>query len=145
MKRQDIFYEDEVQESKEMREYSETIYTKRFNNWIKTVLINKYCDSLKIKIAPSIFDLCSGRGGDLAKWFKRRPGHYVGLEYQESLVEKAMQRYQELSQTHKNCGDLRAIFLVGDAGDQNNTIDKVLQNETFKDIKNPIWFDIVSC
>lgn len=47
--RQDVFYEDELQDSRDMRNYSEIIFTKKVNNWIKTVLINKYCDKLKIR------------------------------------------------------------------------------------------------
>lgn len=35
--------------------------------------------------------------------------------------------------------------MIGDAGDPNNTIDKILQHDSFKDIKQPIVFDIVSC
>ena len=80
--RQDVFYDDELgQDDRQLREFSEIIFLRKFNNWIKVVLINKYNNMLPIKVKPSVFDLCSGKGGDLAKWNKLKPGHYVGLEY----------------------------------------------------------------
>jgi hypothetical protein len=41
--------------------------------------------------------------------------------------------------------DFPSIFIVADAGDEKNTIDKILDNEAFRDIKKQIVFDIVSC
>ena len=91
---------------------------RKFNNWIKTILINKYIDLLPIRIKPSVFDLCSGRGGDLGKWLKRRPGHYVALEYQQTLIDKAIDRLKLMKGVN-----FPSIFLVADAGDTNTTID----------------------
>jgi len=67
-----------------------------------------------------VFDLCSGKGGDLTKWLKTsRPlSHYVALEYQESLTDQAIKRFKDLRITK-----FPAIFIVGDAGDELNTID----------------------
>ena len=48
------------------REHSETIFLKRFNNFIKTLLISQFCRMSGTQL--SVFDLCCGRGGDLGKW-----------------------------------------------------------------------------
>ena len=48
------------------REHSETIFVKRFNNFIKNMLITQFCRLSGPKL--SVLDLCCGRGGDLHKW-----------------------------------------------------------------------------
>ena len=138
--RQDVFYDNDMQDNQQIRRYSDISFLRNFNNWIKAVLINKYCYKLKFNKSISIFDLCSGKGGDLMKWIKKKPAHYVALEYQEALINKAIERLNSLSNI-----DFPSIFIVADAGDENNTIDKILDNEKFHDIKNRIVFDIVSC
>ena len=85
--------------------------------------------------------MCSGRGGDIKKWKRLNPSHYVALEYQETLTDKAIDRLKEMKYVK-----YPSIFIVADAGDPNTTIDQVLQtHETFRDIKQKIVFDIVSC
>ncbi len=79
-----------------MREYSDIIVLRKFNNFIKAVLINKYYHMQRFKNNPSIFDLCSGRGGDINKWSRLKPSHYVALEYQESLIDKAVERLKNM-------------------------------------------------
>jgi mRNA (guanine-N7-)-methyltransferase len=114
-----VFYDDEqAEEGLSLREFSVIIFLRKFNNWIKSVLINKYVEALDFKHLPSVFDLCSGRGGDLNKWLFKKPSHYIALEYQENLIEKAMDRFKNLKKA-----EFPAIFIVGDAGDKNTTID----------------------
>jgi mRNA (guanine-N7-)-methyltransferase len=48
------------------REHSETIFLKKFNNFIKTLLIIQF--SRQSGGGLSVLDLCCGRGGDLGKW-----------------------------------------------------------------------------
>lgn len=140
--RQDVFYDDDIgEEGKESREFSEIIFLRKFNNWIKTVLINKYCDRLSFRNNPSVLDLCAGKGGDLNKWIKRGVSHYVAMEYQDSLIQKGMQRLKEMRNVR-----FPSIFVVHDAGDPNTLVDRVLDNrDIFKNIKRKIVFDIVSC
>ncbi len=88
-----------------------------------------------------MFDLCAGKGGDINKWQRQHPSHYVALEFQQALIDKAVERLK-LRQTP----NYPSIFIVADAGDKNTTIDNVLSNhEEFKGFGRNIVFDIVSC
>ncbi len=50
---------------------------------------------------PSVFDLCSGKGGDNTKWIMKKPSHYIALEFQEKLVLEADKRMFESLQREK--------------------------------------------
>ena len=146
------------------REDSETIFVKKFNNFIKSQLINLVCFTCKPKglcdqfnnSNLSILDLCCGRGGDLGKWAKNGIAHYVGVDLSEALVEEAKRRYTE---SHVNRGGgqqrggrgganqqvFKAVFMVNDAANPHDPLDKVLKHElVLQDIKDKIMFDIVS-
>ena len=93
--RQDVFYDDDVgggMEDQSLRGYSEIIFLRAFNNWIKSLQINKYSEMLIPRPMPSVFDLCAGKGGDIHKWLRQKPSHYVALEYQQALIDKAVER-----------------------------------------------------
>jgi len=65
----------------------------------------------------------------------------VALEYQEALIDKAIERLKEIKGIR-----FPSIFIVADAGDPNTQIDHVLStHEAFRDIRQKIVFDIVSC
>lgn len=59
----------------ERREFSPIIGLKKFNNWIKSVLIGKFAHRPRGKV----LDVGCGKGGDLNKWKQARIGLYVGL------------------------------------------------------------------
>eukprot|EP00347_Sterkiella_histriomuscorum_P015000 403358695 len=132
-----------MQDNQQTREFSEIIFMRKFNNFIKAILIDMYNEKLQKncrQYKPSIFDLCSGKGGDLMKWLYKKPSHYVALEYQEQLSLIAKERLLAKSNVK-----FPSIFVVADAGDPTMTIDKVFQDDRLRDIKTPIVFDIVSC
>lgn len=75
------------------RDQSATIFLKKFNNFIKSILINKFARELGFGI--SVLDLCCGRGGDIGKWHKQNILHYVGADLSEPLVREGRSRYLE--------------------------------------------------
>lgn len=57
---------------------SETLFIKKMNNFIKTLLIKEAVGYRRRDL--SVLDLCCGMGGDLEKWQKVRIAHYVGSD-----------------------------------------------------------------
>ena len=65
---------------------SETIFIKKMNNFIKTLLIKEAVGRRK---DLSVLDLCCGVGGDLEKWSKVNIAHYVGSDLSDKSVIEA--------------------------------------------------------
>lgn len=82
-----------------------------FNNWVKSVLIQKFssskdhqlgatqtsrCDSRGPEYHLKVLDLGCGKGGDLQKWNSapQRVELYVGLDPAEVSIEQARERYE---------------------------------------------------
>lgn len=66
----------------DQRELSPIIGLKKFNNWIKSVLIGKFCDRPRdygMSRGARVLDIGCGKGGDLNKWKQARISLYVGL------------------------------------------------------------------
>jgi mRNA (guanine-N7-)-methyltransferase len=82
---------------------------KAFNNWIKSVLIQKMAyeplsRSSYIKQSPRgsrlsgrVLDIGVGKGGDLQKWQKARIREYVALDVADVSVEQAKGRWKKMS------------------------------------------------
>ncbi|KAJ2522498.1 mRNA cap guanine-N7 methyltransferase [Coemansia sp. RSA 1939] len=62
-----------------------------FNNWTKTVLINRHASR-----GCRVLDLGCGKGGDLRKWAHAGIGEYVGMDIASVSVEQAAERYGEM-------------------------------------------------
>ena len=60
------------------RELSPIIGLKKFNNWIKSVLIGKFAHRGSGPGA-NVLDIGCGKGGDLNKWKQARIRLYVGM------------------------------------------------------------------
>ncbi|KZO97880.1 guanine-N(7)-methyltransferase [Calocera viscosa TUFC12733] len=82
------------------RRESPIIALKNFNNWVKSVLIQKYGrvgrggrDAL-----VRVLDIGCGKGGDLLKWSKNGVGEYIGLDVAEISVRQAEERYLDMRQ-----------------------------------------------
>lgn len=82
---------------REARVDSPIIGLKRFNNWIKSVLIGRF-GRREGDTAPQIkvLDLGCGKGGDLQKWAKAGTDEYVGIDIAAVSVEQARSRWQGL-------------------------------------------------
>ncbi|WVQ74535.1 hypothetical protein IAR50_004136 [Cryptococcus sp. DSM 104548] len=86
------FYNSRPDVGVEKREFSPIIGLKKFNNWIKSVLIGKFAHRPRGKV----LDVGCGKGGDLNKWKQARIALYVGIDLAEQSVEQAADRYQRL-------------------------------------------------
>ncbi|WVQ78726.1 hypothetical protein IAT38_000813 [Cryptococcus sp. DSM 104549] len=75
------------------REFSPIIGLKKFNNWVKSVLIGKFAHRPRGRV----LDVGCGKGGDLNKWKQARIGLYVGLDLASTSVEQAADRYHRLN------------------------------------------------
>lgn len=60
---------------------------RKTNNWIKRILIEKYCQE-----NASVLDLCCGKGGDLLKYKNRHIRSYVGVDFSGESLRAAMDR-----------------------------------------------------
>ena len=90
---QEVYYETQNQRTNDMRELSPLVFLKRFNNFIKSVLINEYT---KGRFDLSVLDLCCGKGGDLHhKWRLARIAHYVGADLSRESIKTAKEKHEE--------------------------------------------------
>ena len=96
------------------REESPIIALRKFNNWIKSVLVGSFArgrePTLDGRTQPRggrILDLGCGKGGDLKKWEKVQPCGLVGADIAAVSIEQAIKRHSEVS--HKYPGDFFAF------------------------------------
>lgn len=86
------------------RQHSPTIHLRHFNNWIKSVLIERFCPQPN----ATIFDLACGKGGDISKWKLKNPNEWLFADISFESLKRAYERYRMTSSPS------RAIFLGGD-------------------------------
>ena len=84
------------------REFSPIIGLKKFNNWIKSVLIGKFVyrppGGVGRGPGANVLDIGCGKGGDLNKWKMAKINMYVGLDIAEGSVDDARDRYANMRQ-----------------------------------------------
>ncbi|KAI8376602.1 guanine-N(7)-methyltransferase domain-containing protein [Choanephora cucurbitarum] len=73
------------------RKESRIIRLRSFNNWVKSVLIQRY-------VRPNfhVFDMGCGKGGDLLKWAKARIRHLVAADIADVSLQQMQERYKTL-------------------------------------------------
>ncbi|CBQ72571.1 related to RNA (guanine-N7-) methyltransferase [Sporisorium reilianum SRZ2] len=84
------------------REESPIIALRKFNNWIKSVLVGTFArgrdptlDGRTRARGGRILDLGCGKGGDLKKWEKVRPSGLVGADIAAVSIEQAIARHRD--------------------------------------------------
>ena len=86
------------------RQNSRTIHLRQFNNWIKAILVQKYCP----EPYAAILDVACGRGGDIPKWKRKNPNQFVFGDISIDSLKEAYKKYRAVK-----CA-CRAFFLGGD-------------------------------
>lgn len=78
---------------------------RKTNNWIKRILIEKYCHEGMV-----VLDLCCGKGGDLLKYKNQHIRSYVGVDFSAESLRAAMDRASPIVSFHHRFiqSDLRA-------------------------------------
>nr|XP_019563910.2 mRNA cap guanine-N7 methyltransferase [Aedes albopictus] len=103
------------------RSKSRIFYMRNFNNWIKSILINRYLNRIKEKAALGtplrVMDMCCGKGGDLLKWIKGNITHLICTDIAEVSVEQCEARYKNITQKPDQGGGklFTAEFFAADA------------------------------
>ncbi|SPO27543.1 related to RNA (guanine-N7-) methyltransferase [Ustilago trichophora] len=84
------------------REESPIIALRKFNNWIKSVLVGTFArgrdPNMDGRVRPRggrVLDLGCGKGGDLKKWDKVRPSGLVGADIAAVSIEQAIARHRD--------------------------------------------------
>ncbi|KAL2422022.1 mRNA cap guanine-N7 methyltransferase [Exophiala dermatitidis] len=98
-----------------------------FNNWVKSVLIQKFSPEEKAEPEElgwgeepkeperqrplAVIDIGCGKGGDLGKWqlAPQTVGLYVGLDPAETSIQQARERYQQMRRGRRPIYDARFI------------------------------------
>lgn len=103
------------------RSKSRIFYMRNFNNWIKSILINRYLNKIREKAALGtalrVMDMCCGKGGDLLKWSKGNINHLICTDIAEVSVEQCEARYNNIIQNDRGSTGkvFTAEFFAADA------------------------------
>lgn len=95
-------YNDREDRGREARQESRIFRLRKFNNWIKSVLIGKFIperteEEMDEGRGLFVLDIGCGKGGDLLKWQKQpQVQAYVGVDIAEVSVIHAEQRAAEM-------------------------------------------------
>lgn len=130
------YYIDQVRDGGEAeRKVSNILFLRQFNNWIKSSLINKYCQKLDSNL--SVLDLCCGKGGDIQKYLIQNVSLYVGADLSANELKNAINRLEKKKAENKSNKKCKFIFIEEDVSDPNNHL--------MEKIENIYYFDLVSC
>ena len=89
-------YEARENQDVNRRNQSRILHLRNFNNWTKSVLINKYLEKLKRDLGkrrPVVLDMCCGKLGDFKKWKEAGVGYLVGADIAKQSLIDGLERY----------------------------------------------------
>ena len=89
-------YNERPEQDVHARQNSPIFRLRKFNNWVKSVLIAKFQPEPDDDIPPGslVLDIGCGKGGDLQKWLKAEARGYVGIDIADVSVQQARERYE---------------------------------------------------
>ncbi|XP_077295767.1 RNA guanine-7 methyltransferase [Arctopsyche grandis] len=93
------------------RRTSPIFYLRNFNNWVKSMVIQKGADLAGSGRRPlAALDLCCGKGGDLFKWRAAAVSRLVCTDIAATSVSECERKWRQL-----RVNGCRAYFIVADA------------------------------
>ena len=133
------YYSKKEAKLKEERKLTETYNHRVFNNWIKSVLIDKYSSKVKSAyqeewedhLPLSVLDIACGKGGDLRKWDLAGTRNYYGVDIAYKAIQDATQR--KIRSFKNFC----TTFIQKDASSP--------PDQFFHHFPEGMFFDMVSC
>eukprot|EP01006_Ploeotia_vitrea_P023988 TRINITY_DN56685_c0_g1_i1.p1 TRINITY_DN56685_c0_g1~~TRINITY_DN56685_c0_g1_i1.p1 ORF type:complete len:930 (+),score=47.74 TRINITY_DN56685_c0_g1_i1:1-2790(+) len=130
---------------------SERSVLRKFNNWIKAVLVSLSVPTqAKNEAGFTVLDLCCGRGGDIGKWTIAGCDRYVGIDISKDAVLEARSRAEKHNHQQQNRfkGPQRGApgtqHLTADFCHQDCFGDQVVPYFMRQSYPTP-FFDVVSC
>lgn len=84
-------YNSKPNTSDRQRRTSNIYGVRKFNNFIKSILIDHYSNPYE-----TVLDLCCGKGGDIFKWLHAGIDGLIGVDIAEVSIEHARDRYRNL-------------------------------------------------
>jgi ubiquinone/menaquinone biosynthesis C-methylase UbiE len=103
---------DDIKQEQVERKQSHFFGMRKYHNWIKLQLLNKYC-----KNTTCLIDLSSGKGGDLDKWILNNLKYVEGYDIDETSIQEAERRKKEKivnNRTYNGLNDLSVNFFILD-------------------------------
>ena len=88
-------YNAKRENAPDQRRRSPIFDLKKYNNWVKACLINKYLPAPAGRPA-AVFDFCGGKGGDLRKFLNHNIGVVVLADLSNESVQQAIARYTNM-------------------------------------------------
>eukprot|EP00761_Pharyngomonas_kirbyi_P002018 gb/GECH01002022.1/.p1 GENE.gb/GECH01002022.1/~~gb/GECH01002022.1/.p1 ORF type:complete len:355 (+),score=92.51 gb/GECH01002022.1/:1-1065(+) len=116
---------NDLERTYETRNESEIIGLRKFNNWVKSVLIQSY-----VTYGAHVLDLCCGKGGDLKKYSIAEISRYVGADVAKKSLVDAVDRYSSM-----NSVQFESKFIWTDCS----------KYDIVRALDDNEWFDVVSC
>lgn len=81
-----------------IRRSARIFHLRNFNNWTKSIFINKYLKILDVNNQDlRILDLCCGKGGDQLKWLQRNVSDLTFVDISSDSVRICQERYSKLT------------------------------------------------
>ncbi|XP_053697778.1 mRNA cap guanine-N7 methyltransferase [Sabethes cyaneus] len=100
------------------RSDSKIVYLRNFNNWVKSIIINKFLTKVRATVPErtplKVMDMCCGKGGDLRKWQKGNIAHLICTDIADVSLEQCEKRYKEMKPA-KDGKLFTAEFIQADA------------------------------
>lgn len=112
-------YNQRPNTSVDERKSSPIIKLRSFNNFIKSVLIEKFVTPRAV-----VLDIGMGKGGDLQKWSKRGIKGLIGIDVADTSLIQAQERYESLRSK-----PFWVDFCVGDAFRE--TVENIVHPDAF--------------